>query len=110
MVDESRLGKVSILTNLNWSGERVYGLYKEREEIEQAFDVMKNELDNDKCYLGDNDAVRGYFFVSFLSLYFYFRVLEKIRAADLTSELSVDELLFQLSKVYVVKHGMEKSG
>lgn len=104
VVDESRLGRVSILTNLGWSGEKVYGLYKEKEEIEQAFDAMKNELENDKCYLGDSDAVRGYFFVSFLSLYLYFRVLEKIRVADLTSELSVEELLFQLSKVYVVRH------
>ncbi len=104
MVDECRLGKVSILTNLDWSGEKVYGLYKEREEIEQAFDAMKNELENDKCYLGDSDAVRGYFFVSFLSLYLYFRVLEKIRVAGLIGELSVDELLFQLSKVYMVKH------
>lgn len=103
-VDESRLGRVSILTDLGWSGERVYGLYKEREEVEQAFDAMKNELENDKCYLGDGDAVRGYFFVSFLSLYLYFRVLEKIRAADLVGEVSVGELLFLLSKVYVVKH------
>ena len=65
---------------------------------------MKNELENDKCYLGDVDAVRAYFFVSFLSLYLYFRVLEKIRVAGLTSELSVNELLFLLSKVYIVKH------
>jgi transposase len=104
VVDESKLGKVSILTNLDWSGEKVYELYKEKEDVEQAFDAMKNELENDKCYLGDSDAVRGYFFVSFLSLYLYFRVLEKIRAADLVSELSVEELLFLLSKVYIVKH------
>jgi transposase len=104
VVDEGKLGKVSILTNLDWSGEKVYGVYKEKEGIEQAFDAMKNELENDKCYLGDSDAVRGYFFVSFLSLYLYFRVLEKIRAADLVGELSVEELLFLLSKVYVVRH------
>ena len=78
VVDESRLGKVSILTNLNWSGERVYGLYKEREEIEQAFDAMKNELENDKCYLGDNDAVRGYFFVSFYLFTFIFVCLRRL--------------------------------
>lgn len=104
VVDESRLGKVSILTDLDWSGERVYGLYKEKEDVEQAFDAMKNELENDKCYLGDSDAVRGYFFVSFLSLYLYFRVLEKIRVGGLVGELSVEELLFLLSKVYIVKH------
>jgi transposase len=103
-IDESRLGKISILTNLDWDGERLYGLYKEKEAVELAFDAMKNELENDKCYLGNSDAVRGYFFVSFLSLYLYFRVLERIRAAGLTSELSVEELLFLLSKVYIVKH------
>jgi transposase len=104
VIDESRLGRVSILTNLvGCDGERVYCLYKEREAVECAFDAFKNELENDKTYLGDGDAVRGYFFVSFLCLYLYFRVLEKIRLAGLTSELSVNELLFLLSKVYMVR-------
>jgi len=103
-VDESRLGKVSILTNLDWDGERVYELFKEKEDVELVFDAMKNEFENDKCYLGDSDAVRGYFFVSFLSLYLYFRVLERIRAAGLTCDLSVEGLLFLLSKVYMVKY------
>lgn len=104
-IDESRLGKISVLTDLDWDGEKVYGLYKEKEAVELAFDAMKNELENDKSYLGDDDAVRGYFFVSFLSLYLYFRVLEYIRSAGLTSKVSVDELLFLLSKVYVVRYG-----
>lgn len=107
-IDEGRLGKVSILTNLNWDGQKIYGLFKEKEDVEQAFDAMKNELENDKCYLGNSDAVRGYFFVSFLSLYLYFRVLERIRAAGLTGELSVEELLFLLSKVYIVKQSNGK--
>lgn len=104
-IDERRLGKIAVLTNLDWGGERVYGLYKGREMVEQAFDAMKNELENDKCYLGDDDAVRGYFFVSFLSLYLYFRVLGLIRVAGLSDSLGVGELLFQLSKVYMVGYG-----
>ena len=104
-IDERRLGKVSILSNLDLGGEEVYGLYKGREEVEQAFDALKNELENDKLYLGDDDAVRGYFFVSFLCLYLYFRVLGLIRAAGLSDGLGVGELLFQLSKVYSVGYG-----
>jgi len=103
-IDERSLGKISILTNLDQSGEKVYCLYKEREDVEQAFDAMKNELENDKSYLGDDDAVRGYFFVSFLSLYLYFRVLELIRSADMVGEVSVEELLFKLSSVYLIKY------
>jgi len=102
-VDERRLGRVSLLSSLDLGGDVIYGLYKERELVEVAFDAFKNELENDKCYLGDVDAVRGYFFVSFLCLYLYFRVLDRIRVAGLTGELSVNELLFLLSKVYVVK-------
>jgi len=58
-----------------------------------AFDAFKNELENDKCYLSDGDAVSCYFFVSFLCLYLYFRVLDKIRVAGLTGDLSVNELI-----------------
>jgi transposase len=69
-IDECSLGKISILTNLDWSGAEVYFLYKEREDVEIAFDAMKNELENDKIYLGNDDAVRGFFFVSFFCFSF----------------------------------------
>jgi len=65
---------------------------------------MKNEMENDKTYLSDDDAVRGYFFIAFISLYLYFRVLEEIRKKGLTGKISVKELLFELSKVYLVKY------
>ena len=91
-IDERRLGTIPILTNLDWNGKIVYEFYKEKEEIGQAFDAIKDELENDKACLGDDDGVRGYFFVSFLSLYLYFRVVERIRTADLTSKLPVNEL------------------
>jgi hypothetical protein len=47
-------------------------------------------------YLGDSDAVRGYFFVSFLCLFLYFRVLEKLRVADLVGEISLRATFFAL--------------
>jgi hypothetical protein len=31
--------------------KEIYLLYKEREDVEMAFDAMKNELENDKIYL-----------------------------------------------------------
>ncbi|EQD55418.1 TPR repeat protein, partial [mine drainage metagenome] len=71
-----RFGKISILSSLLRDPEEIFNLYKDREEVEQAFDAMKNELENDKTYLQDAIAVRGYFFVSFLSLYVYFSILQ----------------------------------
>ncbi len=97
-----KFGKISILSNLKDDPQTIYNLYKQREEIEQAFDAMKNELENDKSYLGDDDSLRGYFFVSFLSLYMYYSIFVLIRAADLTSKLSVKDVLLKFSKVYKI--------
>jgi transposase len=85
-------------------GDKIYDLYKQREDIEQAFDAMKNELENDKTYLQDDDSLRGYFFISFVSLYLYFRIMNMIKKAGLTKELSVNELLFELSMVYLQEY------
>ena len=67
----NRFGKISILSNIKDEPVSIYMTYKQREEIEQAFDATKNEMENDKTYLRSDESVRGYFFISFLSLYLY---------------------------------------
>ena len=101
---EERLGKISLISNLDKIPDEIYLIYKEREDIEQCFDAMKNEMENDKTYLRDNDAIRGYFFVSFIALYIHYRILEILRINDLIGKYSVNELLFELSKVYGVQY------
>ena len=104
--DASRMfGKISILSNIRDDPQSIYIMYKQREEIEQAFDVMKNELENDKSYLRDDDAVRGYFFVSFLSLYLYYSIFVLIRAAGPTDKISVRDALLRFSGVYEITDG-----
>lgn len=102
--DKKKFGRIAILSNTGDGGQSVYLAYKQREEIEVAFDAMKNELENDKTHLSDDDAVRGYFFVSFVSLYLYYRLLNVLRKADLIGKVSVNELLFELSKAYLVTY------
>ena len=80
-------------------------MYKQREHVECAFDVLKNPLESDKTYLGDDDAVRGYFFVSFVALYNYYALMNRLREKELLKKVSVRELLLQFSKVYVVTDG-----
>lgn len=98
-------GKISILSNIGDSPQSIYLMYKQREEIEQAFDAMKNELENDKSYLRDDDSIRGYFFLSFLSLYLYYSIFVMIRAADLTDRISVKDALLSFSRVYEIIDG-----
>ena len=100
--ERKKFGKIAILSNIDGSGQEVYLLYKQRESVEVAFDAMKNELENDKTYLSDDDAVRGYFFISFISLYIYFRILDMLRQKNLIGKISPNEVLFELSKVYLI--------
>ena len=44
-------GKISILSNIRDDPVAIYMIYKQREEVEQAFDATKNKLENDKTYL-----------------------------------------------------------
>lgn len=100
--ERRKFGKIPILSNLDKEGEAVYKLYKCRQRIEVVFDALKNELENDKTYLSDDDAIRGYFFVSFVSLYLYCKILEMLRQRKYVGKVSVNELLFELSKVYLI--------
>ena len=72
----------------------IYMTYKQREEIEHVFDATKNNMENDKTYLRSDETVRGYFFISFLSLYLYYSIFVLIRAADLTGKITVKDAYF----------------
>lgn len=106
--EERRMaGVIGILSDLDVEARQVYEQYKEREEVEQAFDAMKNDLAADKTYLGREDAVRGYFFVVLLALRIYFKILKRLREKDLVGKVSVKEVLLELSKMEMI---VERTG
>ncbi len=75
-----------------------------------ALDTMKDELENDKSYLSDDYALRGYFFISFVSLYLYYAALNLLRKNGLVGDVSVNELLFELSRVFQVRYSDGSTG
>ncbi|MGC8622138.1 MAG: hypothetical protein ACP5U0_09515, partial [Caldisphaera sp.] len=109
-IDENILGKISVLSSMDVDSEKVYLLYKQREEIEQAFDAIKDELENDRSYLSDNYVLRCYFFISFVSLYLYYAALNLLRKNRLVSDVSVNEQPFELSKVFLVRYSDASTG
>lgn len=97
-----RMGTLALLTNRDFTAERAYQLYKQRIEIEVAFDVLVNTLEADKSFMQDREAIQGYMFVLFLAMYAHSALLERLREADLDDQYSVPDVLEQLSKVYRV--------
>jgi len=103
-----RAGIVAILSDLDRPGPEIYDLYKGRHEVELAFDAMKNHLDADKTHLQSDEAVRGYFFVTLLSLRVYFGVLKRLREHGLNGEVSVEEVFWEFRKVERIKKPGDK--
>ncbi len=103
--NKNEFGRIPILTNLKASGKDVYYMFKEREGVEVAFDSMKNQLEIDKMYLQSTEAVRGYFFVIFNSLFLYYKILNILKENKLNNKISVSDVLMILSKVYLVDFG-----
>ena len=102
-------GKIPILSTLDVDPEDLYAMYKTREDVEQAFDAMKNELEEDKTYLQDGDSVRGYFFTIFTALYVHYRILNALKDRGTNGKISVKEVLLELSRVYAIEMGRRKT-
>ncbi|RZN42176.1 MAG: hypothetical protein EFT35_01995, partial [Methanophagales archaeon ANME-1-THS] len=85
-------GVICILSDLDKEGIELFDLHKGLEDVELAFNAMKNELESDKTHLRSDEAVRGYFFITFLALRVYFKILQRLREKGLTTRIAVDEV------------------
>ena len=100
-ITEINFGKLYLLSDLNDEPERIYRLYKQREYVESAFNVYKNDLEADRSYLRDNHMISTYMFLNLLSLYLHFQILNMI-----DGKYGVRDVLFILSKIRIYR--MEK--
>ena len=98
---EKHFGKIYLYSNINEKPENIYNMYKDRDNIEKSFDILKNIIDSDKSYLRDNDTLNGYMFVNFISLYIYYNILNDLRERGISNKYSVKDILLLFSKIKV---------
>jgi len=108
---KNRFGTLSILTDTGLSAKEVYALYKERREVEYAFDTLQNTLGADSTWMRSRESLQGYLFIQFVALHLYSQILDHLKRKDLLSKYSVRDVLTYLSKVNVVElDGMDRLG
>ena len=96
---EEWAGKIAIISNVRKNPKDVYEMWKSRDGIEKAFDVLQNELQVDAPYISKEESFKGYIFASFISLYLHYKVLNLLKDQKINNKVSVSDLLFELSKV-----------
>jgi len=100
---KNRFGTLSILTDTGLSAEETYMLYKERRDVEYAFDTLQNTLGAETTWMRSRESLQGYLFIQFIALHLYSQVLEHLKRKDLLKLYSVKDVLTYLSKVCVVE-------
>ncbi|MGC8483967.1 MAG: IS1634 family transposase, partial [Thermodesulfobium sp.] len=101
--DSVNFGRIHLLSDLNEDPERIYRLYKQREYVEYAFNVYKNDLEVDRSYLRDDGMIFVYMFLNLLSLYLHFQILNMIGG-----KYSVRDVLLILSRIKVYNLGKQE--
>ena len=66
------------------------------------FNILKNVMEAHISHLRNNESLSGYFFINFISLYLYYLILNLLQKKELNSKFPVRNLLFELSKIYMI--------
>jgi transposase len=98
-------GTIAIRTNLPSPPSEVYALYKQRREIEQSFDFLKNLLSQDKCFMQNEKSLEAWAFINHITLLLCYKIYNLIREKKLISQYSVSDFLSSLKYVSKIKIG-----
>ena len=99
------MGTISVITDLNEKGDKIYELLKARINIEQLFDTFKNVLEADRTYMRDDYELEGWMLVNFVSMLLYYRIYNILRAKKMLKNYSVKDILLHLSRIHEIKVG-----
>ena len=74
-------------------------LYKNKQMIEMAFDILKNDLEITTSYVHSNESLKGILFIGILSLMLRMRILKVLKETGKNKEYSYDRVILELQKL-----------
>jgi len=96
-------GTIIIKTNLSNPADEIYNLYKERGEIEQSFDFLKNLLEQDKSYMQYSQSFEAWAFINHLALLLNYKIYNLLRVNNKLKKYSVADLVSHLKYIFKTK-------
>ncbi|MDI6719125.1 MAG: IS1634 family transposase [Methanomicrobiales archaeon] len=99
----NRMGKQIILSHgpLDW--EECLTVYRERDGVEKAFRTLKNDLQVLPLQVRKESTLKGFLFVTFLSLILRMRLLKRMQETGLLEEYTLEGMLLELAKIKKVR-------
>jgi len=101
--NQYKFGTMVIKTNASKTPQEIYCLYKERGEIEQTFDFLKNLLEQDKSFMQNEKSLETWAFINHISLMLSYKIYNLLREKKLLSKFSIADFLSHLKYIFKVK-------
>lgn len=95
----NRAGMFVLLTPEGMSWDAAMTSYGIRNEVEEAYDAFKNDMDGNRMRTGDSERARGRFFIRFLSLMMLVFIRRRLRkySESLTPKQRNDDKVHKMS-------------
>ena len=105
VLKETRMGYFSFCSNLDVGAKEIYLDYKERWDIEECFDYLKNSVATSPSHAHTDEYFRGWAFVNHISLLYYYGLLNALRLAGLDEKYSAGDIIKLTKNIYLVDTG-----
>lgn len=105
VIKEIRMGYFSFCSNLDVSAKEIYLSYKQRWDIEQCFDYLKNSISLSASHAQTDDYFRGWAFLNHISLVYFYGLINTLRAKKLDEKYTAEDILKLTKNIYKVDSG-----
>lgn len=101
--DDERRGMFAFVSNTGDPAKEVYMNYKERWDVEQCFDYLKNSVQIGASYKRTNEELEAWSFINHISLLYFYGVVRALREKDLNEKYSPEDILSIGKNIYRVR-------
>ena len=102
--DDKRRGLFAFVSNTGNDAKQDYLYYKERWDIEQCFDYLKNAIDIGASHKRTNSELAAWAFINHISLLYFYGIVKALRSVELNGEYSPEDILSIGKNIYQVRN------
>lgn len=96
-------GSITLKSNAGKTAKETFLLYKQRREIEQSFDFLKNLLEQDKSYMQNDKSLEAWAFINHIALLICYKLYALLKSKDVISQYSIADFIAHLKYISKVR-------
>jgi transposase len=100
---ENRMGRFLLVYNGEYTSLECLSIYRNRDNIEKAFRMLKTDLDIFPMRVRKESTIRGMLFIFFISLIIRTALMRGMISSGLMRKYSLEKMILELEKLHVVE-------